>query len=140
MSDPAHVVVEYGSRELSGVIQEGESWAHAADRLAATMPGEPCALDLSGACKRFVVDPDLRVTLRAMTRGDLPDLARWRAAEHVDRWWSNDGSPDIETVTAKYTPHIDGTTPTRMWVAEVNGRSVGFLQDYRISAIPTSHC
>ena len=27
-------------------------------------------------------------------------------------------------------------TPTRMWIAEVNGRSVGFLQDYRIGDYP----
>ena len=27
-------------------------------------------------------------------------------------------------------------TPTRMWVAEVNGRSVGFVQDYRIGDYP----
>ena len=27
-------------------------------------------------------------------------------------------------------------TPTRMWVVEVNGRSVGFVQDYRIGDYP----
>ena len=31
---------------------------------------------------------------------------------------------------------MDGTTPTRMWVVEVNGRSIGFVQDYRIGDYP----
>jgi hypothetical protein len=30
--------------------------------------------------------------------------------------------------------------PTRMWVVEVNGRSVGFVQDYRIGDYPTTPC
>ncbi len=71
-----------------------------------------------------------------MTYGDLPDVARWRAAEHVQKWWSDDGEATLEAVTAKYGPDIDGTTPTRMWVAEANGRSVGFVQDYRIGDYP----
>ncbi|KRF16190.1 GNAT family N-acetyltransferase [Nocardioides sp. Soil796] len=136
MPETVHVVVQYGGRDLAGVIRGDESWSAAAKRLAATMSGEPAALDLSGTDKRFVVDPDLRVGLRSMTRGDLPDVARWRAADHVNRWWSDDGSPDLATVTEKYGPHIDGTTPTRMWVVEANGRSVGFVQDYRLSDYP----
>ncbi|QIX26988.1 acetyltransferase [Nocardioides sp. JQ2195] len=136
MAEQVHVVVRHGERELSGVVHGDESWNAAAQRLAATVMGEPTAVDLSAEPKRFIVDPDLRVLLRPMERGDLPDVARWRAAEHVHKWWFDDGSPDLETVTAKYAPHIDGTTPTRMWVVEVNGRSVGFLQDYRLSDYP----
>ena len=30
-------------------------------------------------------------------------------------------------MAARYGPGIDGMSPTRMWVAEVNGRSVGFV-------------
>ena len=39
--------------------------------------------------------PRHRVTLRAMTRGDLPDVTRWRAAEHVSKWWASDGEPTV---------------------------------------------
>ena len=35
-----------------------------------------------------------------------------------------------------YAERIDGLSPTRMWVVEVNGRSVGFVQDYRIGDYP----
>jgi aminoglycoside 6'-N-acetyltransferase len=131
-----HVVVHHGGRELSGVARAGEGWAAAAHRIAATVPGDPVARDLSGEVKEFVVDPDLHVTLRAMTHGDLPDVVKWRQSDHVQRWWVSDGEPTLEAVTEKYSPRIDGRTPTRMWVAEVNGRSVGFVQDYRIGDYP----
>ncbi len=131
-----HIVVHHGGRELSGVAHAGEGWAAAARRIAATVPGHPVAYDLSGEVKEFMVDQDLHVALRSMTRGDLPLVARWRQSEHVHRWWASDGEPSLEAVTAKYGPDIDGMTPTRMWVGEVNGRSVGFVQDYRISDYP----
>jgi aminoglycoside 6'-N-acetyltransferase len=93
-------------------------------------------VDLSGAVKQFVIDHDRVVAVRAMTRGDLADVTRWRQSEHVQRWWRGVGEPTPEAVEARYGPRIDGLTPTRMWVVEVNGRSVGFIQDYRIGDYP----
>ena len=138
MTDAAttHVVVAHHGRELVGVCHPGESWGAAARRVAATVHGDPVAVDLSGEPKRFVVDNDLTVTLRPMSRGDLPDVARWRQSEHVHRWWQSDGEPTLENVTAQYAPDIDGMTPTRIWVVELNGRSIGFVQDYRIAEYP----
>jgi RimJ/RimL family protein N-acetyltransferase len=121
---------------LDGVVRPGESWAAAARRTCASMTAAPVPLDLSGPVKRFVIDHELQVTIRSMVRGDLPSVTRWRAADHVARWWVGDGEPSLAAVTEKYGPRIDGMTPTRMWVAEVNGRSVGFVQDYRISDYP----
>lgn len=131
-----HIVVRHGSRDLAGVARDGESWVRAAERVAATVPGAPFALDLSGEPLRFEVDPDVVVALRAAGPGDLPDLVRWRQSEHVCAWWGADGEPTAENVAAQYAPDIDGMTPTRLWIAEVNGRSVGFVQDYRISDYP----
>lgn len=130
------VVVHDRGRDLAGVVHDGESWAAAARRTVASLHADPVPLDLSGEVKVFCVDHDLRVTVRAMTRGDLPDVVRWRQSEHLHRWWASDGDPTAERVTAQYGPSIDGMTPTRMWIAEVNGRSVGFLQDYRIGDYP----
>src|SRR5262245_26131031 len=135
-SASTHVVVHHGNRELSGVVRATEGWAAAASRIAATVVGEPVAQDLSGEVKEFVVDSDLHVTLRAMTRGDLVDVTRWRQSDHVRPWFAGYGEPTLESVTERYGPRIDGMTPTRMWVAEVNGRSVGFVQDYRIADYP----
>lgn len=134
--DRVPVVVRHGGRELTGEVRQDESWAAAAARIAGPVAGDPVVDDLSGEVKRFVVEPDQRIVLRAMTRGDLPILARWLRAEHVRRWWGNDGEPDDERVAARYGPRVDGTTPTRLWVVDVNGHSIGFVQDYRIRDYP----
>lgn len=130
------VLVRHGEQELAGSVLPGESWAGAAERVSATAGGRVMADDLSGAPLRFVVDPDERVELRVMVHGDLPLLVRWLRAEHVRRWWHHSREPTQERVAATYGPRVDGRTPTRMWVVEVNGRSIGFVQDYRISDYP----
>ena len=71
---PVHLVVLDRGRELAGVVRDGESWAAAARRTCASMHAEPEPLDLSGEIKRFVVDHDNRLAMRAMTRGDLDDV------------------------------------------------------------------
>ncbi|MGY0385993.1 GNAT family N-acetyltransferase [Nocardioides sp. WG-D5] len=127
------VAVHTGTQRLGGVTRPGESWASAATRIA----GRPAyAVDLSGEVKEFSSDPMPVVALRPMTRGDLPHLVRWLNAEHVHRWYSVDGEPTPEWVAENYGPDIDGKTPVTFWVIEVNGRSVGFCQDYRISDEP----
>lgn len=140
MGGLTRLTVLVGDHERLGEVRLGESWLGAARRLCheagAQVPSEPVPLDLSGPVKRFVVDPDLRVALRPMTRGDLPDVSRWRSAAHVRRWFDADGEPDLPGVTALYGPRIDGDSATTMWVVEVNGRSVGFLQDYRLADYP----
>ena len=129
MADQVHVLVEHRGRELSGVVHPGESWLAAARRTSASVVGEPMPVDLSSRVKRFVIDHDVTVTVRAMTQGDLPDVVRWRQADHVRRWWRQDEAPTAESIADRYGPRIDGTSPTRMWVGEVNGRAVGFVQD-----------
>jgi aminoglycoside 6'-N-acetyltransferase len=131
-----HLVVHDRGRDLNGVVHDHESWAAAARRTVASLHQDPVPVDLSGEPKQFLVDHDVRVTVRAMTRGDLPVVTRWRQSDHLHRWWSSDGDPTPERVEAQYGPSIDGMTPTRMWIAEVNGRSVGFVQDYRIGDYP----
>lgn len=130
------VAVRHGDRVLTGTVLPDESWAGAAARVGEAAPDDVVAVDLSGETKRFEVDHDLRVGLRTMTRGDLADVARWQAEPHVRAWFAEDGPPDVASVTAKYGPRIDGTIPIRMWVVEVNGRTIGFMQDYRIRDVP----
>ena len=131
-----HLTVSDRGHEFSGVVRDGESWAAAARRTCASLHADAVPLDLSGEVKQFQIDHDRRVALRAMTRGDLPDVARWLAAPHVRRWFGSQGEPTMERVTEHYGPRIDGMAPTRMWVVEVNGRSVGFCQDYRLRDHP----
>lgn len=128
------VSVHHGEHRLTGLARDGESWAQAATRIADGRPGY--ALDLSGEVKAFTVDPWPVVALRPMTRGDLPFLVRWLRHDHVRRWYGVDGEPTPERVAGYYGADIAGETATSMWVVEVNGRSVGFCQDYRIRDYP----
>ncbi|MFS3130477.1 GNAT family N-acetyltransferase [Nocardioides sp. Bht2] len=76
------------------------------------------------------------VQVRLATAADLADLTRWRQQPHVARWWHADGDPTPGRVREQYLPEIEGRTPTTLWIIEVNGRSVGFLQDYPLAAYP----
>ena len=99
-------------------------------------------LDLSGAGALFVCDAgdtDVlawpSIGFRPLTRADFHDVVAWQAQPHVARWWSDEAS-GLEAAEAHYGPAIDGDDPARLWVLELNGRSVGFLQDYRIGDHP----
>ena len=123
---------------LSGRVAPGESWYDAALRLLAQdgrASDVPDAVDLSGAEKRFGCTAGESVGYRPMTRADLEDLARWQAQPHVARWWEG-GTRTVEAAERRYGGRIDGAEPTRLWVMEVSGRSVGWVQDYRIGDHP----
>jgi RimJ/RimL family protein N-acetyltransferase len=119
---------------LRDQVHEGEAWAEAADRLS---PGHSpvLALDLSGDPLRFCLDEEHTFSVRPMTPGDFPDVSRWVNEPHVARWWGEENRTVTE-IEAYYGPALRGEEPTRVWVWEVNGRSIGFAQDYRISDHP----
>ena len=76
---------------------------------------------------------DLLIGFRQMGRADLPDVMRWLKEPHVARWWA---VQDRAVPEAEFLACINGEDATRMWVIEVNGRSIGFVQDYRIGDHP----
>jgi RimJ/RimL family protein N-acetyltransferase len=117
-------------------VRPGEPWVVAAERRAADvgLAGPVLAVDLSGDPLVFGVDDQHWFAVRPMTRGDFPDVSRWINQPHVARWWDEQRS--VEQVEAHYGPALAGDDPTRMWVFEANGRSVGFAQDYRIGDHP----
>jgi RimJ/RimL family protein N-acetyltransferase len=106
-------------------------WLPAADATARVLPSDVAAAQIV-ALERI---PTAIVALRPMTRADFPDVVHWLREPHVARWW-NDKATDLEGAERHYGPALDGEKPTRMWVLEVNGRSVGFLQDYRVGDHP----
>ncbi len=69
-----------------------------------------------------------------MTEGDLGDLHRWLNTPHVTVWW--DARRTVEQIAAHYGPGLRGEDAVRYWIFEVNGRSLGFCQDYRIRDHP----
>lgn len=87
------------------------------------------------AVARAVAVPDVRIGFRPLCRGDLADMVRWTGETHVAQWWTDEAA-DLAAAEAHYGPAIDGTDRTRLFVMEVNGRSVGFVQDYRIGDHP----
>ncbi|HEU4568780.1 MAG TPA: GNAT family N-acetyltransferase [Marmoricola sp.] len=117
-------------------VRAGEGWLAAAERRAADvgLRGPVLAVDLSADPLVFGVDDEHWFAVRPMTRGDFRDVSRWVSRPHVARWWDRQRS--LEEVAEHYGPALDGDDPTRMWVFEVNGRSVGFGQDYRIGDHP----
>jgi RimJ/RimL family protein N-acetyltransferase len=128
-SEDGAVLIELARNEVA----PGESWAEAADRVARG-PGPVLAVDLTGDPLLFRVDDEHRLALRPMTEGDFGDVSRWVGSPRVARWWDRHRTP--EQVAAHYGPGVRGEVPTRYWVWEVNGRSVGFSQDYRIRDHP----
>jgi RimJ/RimL family protein N-acetyltransferase len=64
----------------------------------------------------------LRFHFAPLTRDDLPRLHRWLAEPHVAQWW---GEPE------DYLPSIEGTEPSRCYIAHLNGDPIGMLQTYR---------
>ena len=78
------------------------------------------------------------VNLRPMKRDDLPALAAWLRAPHVEAWfpWLHGDLDPIAAVEAEYGPCIDGLDPTQLFVIEATGQAVGFVQRYRISDNP----
>lgn len=117
-------------------VSAGQTWAGLADARLEELGllGPVLADDLSGERLRFRSDEEHRFSVRPMTRGDFGDLTRWVNEPHVATWWDQNRSP--EQVAAYYGKALAGEDPTRMWVWEVNGRSIGFSQDYRISDHP----
>ncbi len=77
--------------------------------------------------------PSVEISFRRMTRDDLPDIVRWQRAPHVRTWWLNAVSTPA-AASERYGPRIDGAVPIRMWVVCVDGRAVGYVQDYPLKA------
>jgi aminoglycoside 6'-N-acetyltransferase len=74
------------------------------------------------------------LTLRPITRDDLPTIAGWLAEPHVAAWWCD--SSDLTDVEAEYLPCITGEDPAEVFAIEVEGRPVGLIQRYLISDEP----
>jgi RimJ/RimL family protein N-acetyltransferase len=78
--------------------------------------------------------PFASLAFRQMVEEDLPLVARWQHAAHVAEWFPGDRSEPA--VRDRLLPRLRGDVPVRMWVVEVDGRAVGWLQDYRLADRP----
>lgn len=123
-----------------GTCTPGQGWyaaarAVAAERLPDQARWQLLAEDLGGDPLRFVLVELAGLAFRPLTTGDLGDLVRWQRARHVAPWWRAT-SVDLDAARERYAPAIAGEDPTRHWIVECHGRSIGWVQDYRIADHP----
>jgi aminoglycoside 6'-N-acetyltransferase len=74
------------------------------------------------------------ITFRPLQRIDFPLLQKWLAAPHVVVWWNE--RFDISGLEAKYGPGIDGVEPIRVYVIQLGGVPIGWIQWYRWRDFP----
>ena len=98
----------------------------------AVVEGDPT--DISRLrCRGTGLDPDV-VTFRPMTVDDLALMATWLGADHVQEWWRDPSAPD--RVDAKYGPRLRPETNTEMFVIDLFGHPIGFVQRYLLRDHP----
>jgi RimJ/RimL family protein N-acetyltransferase len=73
------------------------------------------------------------ITFRRLDQDDLGDLVRWMSAEHA-RPWFDDEPRTVEDARTTYAPELAGTSATRMWVVQLAGLGIGYVQDYPVAA------
>ena len=76
-----------------------------------------------------------RVSFRPMGRSDFPLLQQWLAAPHVAVWWN---APfDLASLEATFGPGIDGSEPMHVYLIQLEGVPIGWVQWYRWRDFPT---
>jgi RimJ/RimL family protein N-acetyltransferase len=77
---------------------------------------------------------DLALSFRAMEMDDLRLVHEWLQRPHVRRWWSTHET--FEQVREHYSPAIEGSDPTDLYLVLLEGREVGFIQTYLVADYP----
>ncbi len=75
--------------------------------------------------------PTIAVSFRPMRYDDLTAVVAWQQAPHAARWFHGDAMTPA-AARERYGPRIEGEHPTRMWVVEIDGLAVGYVQAYRV--------
>jgi aminoglycoside 6'-N-acetyltransferase len=71
---------------------------------------------------------------RRVGEGDFPLLRGWLEQPHVARWWHHETSP--EAVARDFGPAARGEEPSEDWLALLDGRPVGLVQQCFIADYP----
>ena len=74
------------------------------------------------------------LSFRELGRSDFPLLQKWLAAPHVAVWWNE--RFDLASLEAKYGPAIDGNEPIHVYLIQVEGAPIGWIQWYRWRDFP----
>lgn len=76
-----------------------------------------------------------RIRFRPLEGADLLDIQRWLTDVDVATWW-REVNLEMDALTAKYQPRIDGAEPVQGFMIVIDGESIGYIQAYRIGDYP----
>jgi aminoglycoside 6'-N-acetyltransferase len=74
------------------------------------------------------------ITFRPLRRADFARLTGWLREPLVARWWNHQTTPDA--VERDFGASVDGTDPTELFLASIDGAPFGLIQRYRLSGEP----
>lgn len=72
-------------------------------------------------------------TFRPLVDADLGAVVSWRREQHVLAWFP-DRLEDIDHARRRYGRRLSGDNPVRMWIAELGGVPVGYLQSFVVAS------
>jgi len=76
------------------------------------------------------------ISFRRMKMSDLPLMHRWLNEPHVHEWYDDNRENTLEAITERYAPEILGDKPTEPYIVLYTGKSVGFIQTYKVNDWP----
>jgi len=76
----------------------------------------------------------MTIAFRPLSRDDFGCLGTWMREPHVAQWWRDVSDP--AALEADYGPAIDGVDPTELFIVEVDGAPIGFIQRYENDDYP----
>jgi aminoglycoside 6'-N-acetyltransferase len=79
-------------------------------------------------------DYQAHLKLRPLSKDDFPLLVDWINAAHVAPWW--DGPADINWIAKHYSSRLAENALTRVYIAEIASRPIGFIKFYRYADYP----
>ena len=73
-------------------------------------------------------------TFGPIVRADYPQVSAWLRQPHVERWWCDD--PADAALEAEYGGVIGGREAAEVFIAHRQGRPLGLVQRFALSAYP----
>lgn len=77
---------------------------------------------------------DLALSFRAMEMDDLRLMHEWLQRPHIRRWWRE--CETYEQVVDSYSPAIERSDPTDLYLVLLEGREIGFIETYLVVDYP----
>lgn len=77
-----------------------------------------------------------KISFRNLQLTDLSLLYKWLNEPFVKEWYGRNDPSDLESITKKYTPRIEGKNPTSSFIVCYEEIPVGYIQTYKINDYP----